>query len=94
MTNVFSGLDIYGAKWNVVESRNFTQEEIASVSNAVIVASEFGNSVCFHMVSGGNTYIPLSNTTQGSVGDTVDMASVKLLKLQREGDKDIMRVEL
>lgn len=91
--NIFSGLQVYGGSWNVVKSRSFDAEEIALINKAEVVASEYGNSVCFHMKSGGMTYIPLSRDSSLSVGDSVDIAKAKLLTLHRDGNDDIMRVD-
>ena len=93
LVNIFSGLQVYGGSWNVSSSRSFDDEEINAVSKAEVVASEYGNSVCFFMKSGGTTYIPLSNTSSLSVGDTVDLKSAQLLTLHRDGNEDITRVQ-
>ena len=92
--NVFAGLQVYGGSWNVVASRGFDAEEIAAVRKAEVVSSQYGSSVCFFMKSGGQTYIPLSNQSSLSVGDEVDLAKAKLLTLHRDGDGDIMRVDI
>jgi hypothetical protein len=92
--NIFAGLQVYGGNWNVVASRNFDAEEIAAVKKAEVVASEYGNSVCFFMKSGGQTYIPLSNNSSLAIGDTVDLSSAKLLTLHRDGSEDITRVSI
>lgn len=91
--NIFDSLQNYGGKWNVVASRAFAPEEQAAVKSASVVVSDYGKSVCFLMVAGGNTYIPLSNTSNLEVGDPVDIKSAKLLTLHRDGNKDINRVE-
>ena len=78
----------------MVDSRAFNQEETALIDRAEVVASEYGNSVCFFMKSGGQTYIPLSRDSQLTVGDTVDIASAKLLTLHRDGSEDITRVSI
>ena len=92
--NIFAGLQVYGGSWNVTSERNFEAEEIAAVKKAEVVASQFGNSVCFFMVGGGQTYIPLSNQSTLSVGDEVDLTKAKLLTLHRDGNDDIMRVSI
>lgn len=91
--NIFSSLRVYAGKWAVKASRAFTAEEIAAVDKATVVDSQYGSSVCFFMKSGGQTFIPLSNTSSLSIGDTVNLASAKLLTLGREGEADIYRVE-
>lgn len=93
MANIFSSLRVYAGKWNLKSSRAFSPEEIAAVSSAVVVASQYGNSVCFTMVGGGQTFIPLSNSSSKGVGESIDLASAKLLTLGKDGEADIFRVE-
>ena len=91
--NIFAGLQVYGGSWEVTASRGFNAEEIAAVKRAQVVASEYGNSVCFYMHSGGQTYIPLSNQSSLTVGDSVDLTKAKLLTLHRDGSDDITRID-
>lgn len=91
--NIFSQLQVYASKWNLKASRNFEREEIAAVSEAEVVPSQYGNSVCFHMVSGGKTFIPLSSDSNLTVGDIVDLSKAKLLTLEKDGESDILRVK-
>lgn len=93
MANIFSSLRVYAGKWNLKSSRAFSPEEIAAVASAVVVASQYGNSVCFTMVGGGQTFIPLSNSSSKAVGESIDLASAKLLTLEKNGEADIFRVE-
>ena len=74
-------------------SRAFTAEEQAAVESATVVASQYGNSVCFMMVNGGQTFIPLSSTSSLGVGDKVNLSTAKLLTLEKQGEADIYRVE-
>ena len=83
----------YVGKWNLKSSRAFTPEEIASVDHAVVVSSNYGNSVCFFMTSGNQTFIPLSQNSTKGVGETVDLQAAKLLTLEKTGEDDILRVE-
>lgn len=92
--NIFTGLQVYGGSWNVKDSRSFDAEEIAAVKSAQVVASEFGKSVCFLMVGGGKTYIPLSNQSNLAVGDEVDLNQAKILTLHRDGNEDINRIDI
>lgn len=91
--NIFSSLRVYAGKWMLKASRAFTAEEQAAVSSATVVASQYGNSVCFMMVNGGQTFIPLSSTSSLGVGDSVDLSTAKLLTLEKQGEADIYRVE-
>lgn len=91
--NVFAGKQVYGeGSWSVVNSRSFEPEEQAQVKSAEVVTSDYGFSVCFFMKSGGQIYIPLSRDSKLTAGDTVDIASAKILTLHREGSGDIERI--
>ncbi|QOR59596.1 hypothetical protein KNV42_gp098 [uncultured phage cr126_1] len=91
--NIFSKLQVYAGKWNLKASRSFEAEEIAAVNKAEVVASQYGNSVCFFMKAGGQTYIPLSNDSALAVGDSVDLSKAQLLTLEKDGESDIVRVK-
>lgn len=93
MFNIFESLRTYAGKWQLKSSRNFTQEEIACVERNEIVASQYGNSVCFYMVGGGMTFIPLSTNSTKGVGESIDLSKAKLLTLGKAGEDDIQRVE-
>ena len=92
--NIFNSLRVYAGKWAVVDSKDFSKEEIDMVDHAEVVDSQYGNSVCFFMKAGGQTFIPLSTNSTLSVGDAVDLTKAKLLELHRDGDANIYRVEI
>lgn len=92
--NIFSTLRTYAGKWNVKSSRAFTQEEIQAVESATVVPSQYGNSVCFMMVGGGQTYIPLANDATVGIGESIDLTKAKLLTLEKGGESDINRVSI
>lgn len=92
--NIFSSLKTYAGKWSVSNSRDFTEEEIDQVSSASVVPSQYGNSVCFLMHSGAQSFIPLSNDSSLGVGSSVDLSKAKLLTLSRAGEADIYRVSI
>lgn len=92
--NIFANLKLYASKWSVTNSREFTPEEISSVVNAVVVSSEYGNSVQFAMAGGGMTFIPLSQDSTLTVGEVVDLNKARLLTLSKSGEADIFRVEI
>lgn len=97
MKNVFvdGGLTHYGESWQVVESRNFSNEEINAVRSNTVVNSQYGKSVCFFMKRGGQTYIPMSNqSAEAALGSSIDMNNAKLITLHREGEGNILRVEI
>lgn len=92
--NIFDSLQMYAGKWSVKSSRKFTNEEKAMVSEARVVSSQYGNSVCFFMKNGQQGFIPLSNDSDLRVGDSVDLEKADLLTLSRPGDADIQRVSI
>ena len=92
--NIFSNLRVYAGKWSVKETRNFTADEISQVSQAVVVPSQYGNSVQFTMVSGGLTYIPLDQNSNCSTGEVIDLTKAKLTILEKSGEAEIYRVTI
>ena len=90
--NIFSALRVYAGKWNEKAVRNFSSDEIAAVQEAIVVDSQYGQSVCFFMVSGGQTYIPLDQSSSRATGDTVDLSKAELVTLCKQGEADIYRV--
>lgn len=91
--NFFKTLQVYAGSWEVKDSRSFTEEEIGSVEKATVVESQFGNSVCLIMKTGGKSFVPLSNDSSLCLGDDVDLAKAELLTLGRDGDADIYRIK-
>ena len=79
--------------WKLKSERPFNTEEIDAVSHAIVVPSQYGNSVEFTMKQGGRcTYIPLDKSSNITVGEIVDMKQAILLTLEKEGESDIIRV--
>lgn len=91
--NIFDSLRVYGGEWKVINRRSFNSEEQAAISSAVVVPSDYGNSVCFMMASGGKTFIPLSKNSSKGVGESIDITKAELLTLAKEGEDNILRVE-
>lgn len=90
--NIFSALRVYAGKWSEKAVRAFSPEEQAAISSATVVDSQYGQSVCFIMVSGGQTYIPLDMNSSKATGDSVDLSSAQLVTLSKQGEADIYRV--
>ena len=85
--NIFSSLRVYAGKWNEAAKRAFTSDEIAAVSSAYVVDSQYGQSVCFVM-----TYIPLDQNSSKAIGDDIDLSKAELVTLSKQGEADIYRV--
>ena len=92
--NIFSNLRVYAGKWSVKETRDFTADEISQVSQAVVVPSQYGNSVQFFMKSGGLTFIPLDQNSDCAVGEIIDLTKAKLTTLGKSGEADIYRITI
>lgn len=101
--NIFASLKVYAAKWTVKpmydesgnkvdNPRSFSVEEINAILSAIVVPSQYGNSVEFTRVDGGKSYIPLDKDSTLGVGDSVDLRYAKLLTLEKQGEKDIIRI--
>lgn len=93
--SIFSSLKIYAQKWEKVNERPFTADEKDAVSSAVVVASEFGNSVCFTMKGGGVTFIPMSSDSTKGIGENIDLDHASIVQLSKpgSGEADIYRVK-
>ena len=85
---------VYAGKWEVKSTREFTEEEIKAVVQAVVVPSQYGNSVQFTMVSGGLTYIPLDQNSNCATGEIIDLTKAKLTTLEKSGEADIYRITI
>ena len=94
MSNIFDSVKHYFGKWNLSNSRNFTKEEQSMIKSAKVVASQYGNSVCFNMVNGDVTFIPLSSNSSLQVGDTVEVSKAVLQTLSRDGSNDVYRIDI
>ena len=90
--NIFNALRVYAGKWSEKDVRAFAPEEVAAVEKAEVVESQYGFSVCFFMVGGGQTYVPLDQNSSLGIGDIVDLTKAQLVTLQRPGEQDIYRV--
>lgn len=90
--NLFSNLKVYGGKWAEKSSRRFSQEELALVTKAQVVESQYGNSCCFFMTNGTTMYVPMSNDAKSEVGDIIDLKEAEIVTLERNGGVDIQRI--
>lgn len=92
--NIFASLKVYAGKWSEKEIRDFSAEEIEAIATAVVVPSQYGNSVQFIRKEGGLSFIPLDQNSNVGVGEMIDLSKAKLVTLQKEGEADIYRVRV
>lgn len=83
----------YAGSWNFKSKRNIAPEEIAEIKSAVVTPSQFGMSVCMTMLKGGVKYIPLSRDSSLAEGDVIDVKTMEIITLSKDGEKDILRVD-
>ena len=92
--NIFASLQVYAGKWSVKKTREFSQEEIEAITMAVVVPSQYGNSVQFIRKDGGMSFIPLDQNANVGVGEVIDLTKAKLVTLEKQGEADIYRVSI
>lgn len=92
MANVFAGCKTYGGKWMEVSSRKFNANELAMVTKAVVVSSQYGASACFFMSNGTTTYIPMSNDAKSGVGEVLKLSECEVVTLEKAGEANITRI--
>ena len=101
MLNIFASLKVYASKWTIKQNmvdenghpvpnpRSLSAEEIATIASAIVVPSQYGNSVQFTRVGGGMQFIPLDKESTLGIGDTVDVTKAKLVTLCKIGEDDV-----
>lgn len=92
--NIFASLKVYAGKWSEKEIREFSTEEIEAISMAIVVPSQYGNSVQFIHKEGGMSFIPLDQNSNVGVGEIIDLSKAKLVTLEKQGEADIYRVKI
>lgn len=92
--NIFASLKVYAGKWSEKEAREFSAEEIEAISMAIVVPSQYGNSVQFIRKGGGMSFIPLDQNSNVGIGEMIDLTKARLVTLEKEGEADIYRVRI
>ena len=92
---MLDALRTYRGKWAVKSIESLSADDINSVASATVVPSEFGQSVCMTLKSGGQKFVPVSNTSRAvQNGEHINLADAKMVTLGRDGDNDIYRLEV
>lgn len=86
-------LRTYAGSWSEAGREKLSKAEVAQVESATVVEGQYGLSMCFVMKAGGKKFMPLSRDSQLEEGDSVDIKSVEIITLEREGDEDIYRAD-
>ena len=95
--SVLATLDVYKGKYTLTDTVIFDEEDLALISSCVVVEStqyEGKLALCMKDSLGQMRYLPVSENSALSIGDTPDPKSLIILVLSRAGSEDIMRVDL
>lgn len=86
-------LRTYAGSWNETSRDKLSKTEVAQVKSVEVVEGQYGLSICFIMKTGGKKFMPLSRDSQLEEGDSVDIKSVEIITLERDGEDDIYRAD-
>ena len=88
-----SSLTTYQMKWNVVNEEPLSKVDpkgFKQIQSAEVVQKEqdwgMSTSICMFLKDGGCKYVALSNQSTLKPGDEVDVESLKIIELEREGE--------
>lgn len=93
-------IKIYKSEWQEVNCRSFEEAECQKISEARVVASKYGKSVCLTIIGKGKGFIPLEPIANVEIGDILDPKELQLVNLKYVGDnlqqvkKDILRIRV
>ena len=83
----------YAGKWNATKQVSLTKEELSEVKKVFIVSSDYGLSACFLFKGGSQRYVPVSNESELIEGDEVNLATIKIITLEKDGESPIYRLD-
>lgn len=86
-------LRTYAGSWSEAGREKLSKAEVAQVESVEVVEGQYGLSMCFLMKAGGKKFIPLSRDSHLEEGDSVNIKSVEIITLGRDGDDDIYRAD-
>lgn len=94
MSNIFKSFKVYAESWKVVDTTKFEEDDVQEISQAEVIESEFGYSVCFTLKSGGKKYIPLEKDSPAGLGDIIDVRKATIITLAKTGKENIHRIRI
>ena len=83
----------YYRGWKVTNMRPFTDEEIKSVKEALVIQTKAGYSVKFIFNDWKETYIPVDEKSNVGICEIIDLENAMILTLSKPGHDDIYRVQ-
>lgn len=94
MSSIFKSFKTYAESWKVVDVTKFEEDDVQEISQAEVIESEFGYSVCFTLRSGGKKYIPLEKESPAGLGDIIDVRKATIITLAKQGRENIHRIRI
>lgn len=96
MSNLFSGVQKYAGKWEVVSTSRLDDEDIAELeAMATIVKSTWGKSFVFvTKITHYQMFIPADTAVELPIGSKVPITDIEISILHKEGEKDIKRARI
>ena len=91
--SVFSELKSYAGKWSVISSAKLDKADVKSITEATVVSSEYGLSAKV-LTAKGTKYIPISRDSILAEGDDIEPKAIVLLVLGKEGESNIVRLDV
>ena len=95
--SVLSSLQVYKGKYTLKAQITFDAEDLSLITSCVVLEStkfEGKLALCMTDPMGQLRYLPVSELSALSIGDTPDPKSIIILVLSRPGSEDILRVDL
>jgi len=93
-------IKIYKSEWQEVAARKFNQRECEQISEAIVVPSKYGKSVCFDIIGKSKAFIPLEPIARAEIGDRLNPTEIELVNIKYVGDNptqaktDILRIRV
>lgn len=94
-----AAITTYAGKWAETSRELLSKADpsgFKAIASAVVTEKEqewgISRSICLTMKAGGQKYLSLSRDSKLQDGDEVDLKSIEVITLERDGDEPIYRV--
>lgn len=93
-----TSLTTYASKWQETDRENLNAlDGFEDIESAMVTEKEMdwgiSTSICLFMKGGGQKFITLSRDSDLKDGDMVDLDSIEVIALERDGDDPIYRAD-
>lgn len=88
---LLASLTTYNKGWEEVSREMLSEDkDFKEIESATVVDKEqnwgTSHSICLFMKGGGKKYLPLSRDSELEDGDEVNLESIEIIELERDGD--------